>query len=62
MGDRPMEVFQLFVVGGQEARSGYLFPPCVFWTERVVMIRGTEIVLALGQEISFHLLAPVFTP
>ena len=62
MGDRPLEVFQLFVVGGQEARSGRLFPSCAFWTERVVMIRGTEIVLALGQEISLHVLALVFTP
>jgi len=60
--DLPMEVPQLFVVGGQEAGSGHRFPMCVGWTERIVMVGGTETVLALGQEISFHRLTFVFTP
>ena len=60
--DWPMKVFQSFVVGRQETRSGHRQPPCVSWTERIVMIGGAEIILALGQEICFHLVAPGFTP
>jgi hypothetical protein len=55
-----MEIFQPFVIGGQEARSGRRFPLCVGWTERVVITSGAEIVVAAGQEVSFRL-AFVFT-
>ena len=61
-GDRPMEVTQLFAIGRQEARGGHRFPPSVGGTERIVMTGSTEIVLALGQEIGFHLMALIFTP
>ena len=60
-GDRPVEIFQPFVGGGQETRSGHRFPLCIGWAERIVMIGSAEIIVAAGQEISFHL-AFVFTP